>query len=177
MMATVTMSVAAQAQAPGRLAYTPAPAWKPVAVTSMMRVGEFALPKAGADQEDASLIVYFFGGTGGTVQANIDRWLGHITQPDGRPTKEVATITRRLINGLSVSEFDATGTYVAEVSPGSPERHNKPGFRLRAAVVETPRGPYFVRVVGPSATVAKWAPEIEAFFQSLTFSPTTSPLF
>lgn len=176
-LAALSAAASAQTQAGGRLVYTPAAAWAPVAVTSMMRVGEFTLPKAGGDAEDASLIIYFFGGTGGTVQANIDRWLGQISQPDGRPTKDVATITRRLINGLSVSEFDASGTFVAEVTPGSTERHNKPGFRLRAAIVETPRGPYFVRVVGPAATVARWAPDIEAFFQSLSFSPTASRPF
>lgn len=176
-LVALSVAVSAQSQTGGRLAYTPAAGWVPVTVTSMMRVGEFSLPKTAGDAEDASLIIYFFGGTGGTVQANIDRWLGHISQPDGRPTKDVAKITRRLINGLSVSEFDASGTFVAEVTPGSTERHNKPGYRLRAAVVETPRGPYFVRVVGPSATVARWATEIEAFFQSLSFSSTASRPF
>lgn len=160
---------AIQAQAAGQLRFTPSTAWTTVPVTSMMRVGEFALPKADGDTEDASLIVYFFGGTGGSVQANIDRWLGHIDQPDGKSTKDVAKVTKRLINGLSVSEFDASGTYVAEVTPGSTERYNKAGFRLRAAVIETSKGPYFLRVVGPAKTVARWEKEIEAFFQSLSF--------
>ena len=51
--------------------------------------------------------------------------------------------------------MDVSGTYVAEVTPGSAERFNKPGFRQLAAVVETPDGPHFVKVVGPAATVAK----------------------
>ena len=29
----------------------------------------------------------------------------------------------------------------------------KPKFRMRAAVVETPRGPYFIKFTGPHATV------------------------
>ena len=60
---------------PATLTFTPAAAWKPKAVTSMMRVGEFVLPRAEGDAEDASLVVYFFGGTGGSVQANLDRWV------------------------------------------------------------------------------------------------------
>ena len=50
--------------------------------------------------------------------------------------------------------MDLAGTYVAEVRPGATERHNKPGFRLRAAVIETPRGPYFVKMTGPAKTMA-----------------------
>jgi hypothetical protein len=131
--------------------------------------GEFVLPKETGDAEDASLVVYFFGGTGGTVQANLDRWFGQLTQPDGRPTKDVATTLARQINGLSVTQFDASGTYVAEVTPGSPERFNKPGFRMRAAVIQTQGGPYFIKLVGPAKTIAKWDKDFEAFLQTLRF--------
>ncbi len=136
----------------------------------MMRIGEFVLPRADNDAEDASLVIYFFGGTGGSVQANLDRWLGQLTQPDGRRTKDVAKMSSRLINGLSVTSFDATGTYVAEVTPGSPERFNKPGFRMRAAVVQTPDGPYFIKVVGPTRTVTRWDRDFETFLQTVRYT-------
>jgi hypothetical protein len=160
---------ASQATAEGRLHFTPAAGWTTKPTTSMMRIAEFVLPKAEGDTEDASLIVYYFGGTGGSVQANIDRWLGQIAQPDGRPTKQVATVTERRVNGMAMTHVDATGTLVAEVSPGSAERHNKPGFRLRAAVIQSSNGPYFVRVVGPAKTVARWNTEIDAFLGSIRY--------
>jgi hypothetical protein len=62
---------------------------------------------------------------------------------------------------------DLAGTYVAEVTPGSSDRFNKPGFRLRAAVVETPDGPYYVKVVGPQATVTKWDASLQSFLKSM----------
>ena len=124
---------------------------------STMRVAEFRLPRTAKDTEDAELAIFFFGGRGGRVQSNIDRWIGQMTQPDGRSSRDVATTTTlRTKSGLKVSLVDLTGTYVAEVKPGSAERFNKPGFRLRAAVVETARGPYFVKLTGPAATVARW---------------------
>lgn len=153
----------------GRLHFAPPAEWATRPTTSMMRVAQFALPKADGDPEDAELVVYYFGGTGGTVQANIDRWLGQMAQPDGRPTRQVATITERRVNALSMTIVDASGTLVAEVSPGSTERFNKPGFRLRAVVVATPNGPYFVRVVGPAATVAHWSAQIDEFLGSIRF--------
>ncbi len=154
---------------PARLTFTAPPAWAPRAVTSMMRVSEFVLPKADGDLEDASLVIYFFGGTGGTVQANLDRWFGQIAQPDGRQTKNVATALSRLINGLSVTLVDARGTYVAEVTPGSPERFNKPGYRMRAAVIQTTGGPYFIKLMGPLNTIARWDKEYEVFLQTLNY--------
>ena len=158
------------------LAATPATAlkydvpagWVVKAPASSMRVAEFALPKTGTDAEDAELVLYFFGGTGGSVQANIDRWIGQMTQPDGRASKDAAkTSTLQTKTGLKVSLIDLAGTYVAEVKPGATERHNKPGFRLRAAVVETTDGPYFVKLTGPAATVAKWDESFMAFVRSL----------
>ena len=38
--------------------------------------------------------------------------------------------------------------------PGATEHFNKPDFRLRAAVVETPGGPYYIKMTGPAKTVA-----------------------
>jgi len=94
---------------------------------------------------------------------------GQLLQPDGRPTKDVAKTNSRLINGLSVTSFDATGTYVAEVTPGSAERFNKPGFRMRAAVIQTAGGPYFIKLIGPLKSVTRWDKEYEAFLQSLQY--------
>ena len=42
---------------------------------------------------------------------------------------------------------------MAETAPGSGERVNKPGFRMRAAILESDHGAYYVKLVGPAATV------------------------
>lgn len=135
--------------------------------SSASRVAEFTLPRADGDPEDASVVVYFFGGQGGTIQANLDRWIAQMTQPDGRPSTDVAKTTRFTSRGLDVTLLDVTGTYVAEVAPGSTERHNKPAFRLMAAVVETGEGPYFVKLTGPAKTAAKWNESVMTFLKSL----------
>jgi len=144
--------------------------WVSKTTSSSMRVAEFTLPKSGGDTEDASLVVYFFGGQGGTVQANIDRWVGQMAQPDGKASAAVAKTSNLLANGLKVTLVDVSGTYVAEVAPGSTEKFNKPGFRLRAAVVETAEGPYFIKLTGPAATVTKWDESFVAFLKSVRTS-------
>ena len=144
-----------QAPAPGALKFTAPAGWQTRTASSSMRVAEFVLPGRDA-AGSAELVVYYFGGTGGSVDANIQRWLGQMQQPDGRATSEVAARESRTINGLKLALLDVSGTYVAEVRPGAAEKHNSPGYRMRTAVVDTPRGPYFLKLVGPAATVATW---------------------
>jgi len=149
------------------LAFITPDGWKSTPPTSSMRVAEFTLPRAAGDGEDAQLIVYYFGGSGGSADANIQRWIGQIEQADGKPSSAVAKKESRTINGLTVSLVDVSGTYTAEMSPGSTAHNNKPHFRLRAGVVETPRGPYFIKLTGPAQTIAKWDAAFNQFVSSL----------
>lgn len=134
-----------------------------------MRTAQFALPRAAGDAQDADLVVYYFGGSGGTVEANIERWLGQMLQPDGKPSKAVAQRQKQSVNGLAVTLVDVSGTYVAEMTPGAAERHNSPNFRLRAAVIETPNGPYFIKLTGPARTIAAHDQAFEQFLSSVNY--------
>jgi hypothetical protein len=157
--AVTTLSAALKFDAP--------PGWVSKPPASSMRVAEFTLPKTTGDAEDATLGIFFFGGQGGNVDANLERWIGQMTQPDGRLSKQVAKTTKFTSRGLAITLVELSGTYVAEVTPGSSERFNKPGFRLRAAVVETKEGPYFVKLTGPEKTVARWDESFMTFLKSL----------
>jgi len=67
------------------------------------------------------------------------------------------------------SWVDLAGTYVAEVRPGATERYNKPNFRLRAAVVETPRGAYYIKMTGPAKTMAAADADFRKFLATLKY--------
>jgi hypothetical protein len=134
-----------------------------------MRVAEFTLPRTAGDAEDAQLIIYYFGGSGGSVDANINRWVGQMQQPDGKPSGAAAKKQTRTINGLTISLVDVDGTYIAETAPGSTDRLNKPRFRLRAGVVQTANGPYFIKLTGPATTVTSWDRAYDQFLSSLRF--------
>ena len=47
--------------------------------------------------------------------------------------------------------------------------YNKPGYRMRATVVETPKGPYFIKMTGPAKTVDLAGAAFDQFLQSLNF--------
>jgi len=156
---------------PATLKFDAPSTWVSKTPSSSMRLAEYTLPKVEGDAEDATVTVFFFGATqGGNAQANIDRWVSQMAQPDGKPSKDVAkTMTPTTTSGLKLTAVDVSGTFVAEVAPGSAEHFNKPGFRQLAVYVDTPGGPYFVKALGPAATIAKWQPTFHAFLMSLRY--------
>lgn len=171
-MTLLLLALMIVAQPPaGHLAFKAPEAWHVRPPASSMRVAEFVIPRADGDGEDAELIVYYFGAQGGgSPQANIDRWIGQMQRPDRQPAKDSAKTRTRTINGLTVTSVDVSGTYVAEVRPGSSEHYDKPGFTLSAAVVTTPQGPYYIKLTGPARTVAAAQRGYEEFLASLSFS-------
>lgn len=163
--AVVTASAAAS------LTFTAPAGWVTKTPSSSMRLAEWTLPKAPGDTEDALVTVYFFGANmGGNAQANIDRWIGQMAQPDGSSSAAVAKTTEgTTASGLKMVMVDVSGTYVAEVTPGSAEHFNKPGWRQIAALIETPGGPHFLKVIGPAATIEKWESTVTAFVKSIDY--------
>jgi hypothetical protein len=157
-------------QGSGELHFKAPSEWVVEKPSSNVRLAQYKLPKADGDSEDASLVLYFFGSNqGGSVQANLERWISQIEQPDGTSSQTKAKSETLTINQLKVSTIDLSGTYVAETTPGSGVRHNNPGYRLRAAVIETPKGAYYVKLVGPSKTVDRWNKAFDAYLQSFEF--------
>lgn len=155
----------------GGIVCHPPKEWVEEQPTSAMRKAQLRLPKAGADTEDASLVVYFFGGQGGTPQANIDRWAGQFEQPDGKSSHDVLQSSQRKVAGMDVHEADLSGTYVAETSPGSGERVHKENWRMLASIVSAPNGPHYVKLVGPAATIAHWESAYRRFVSEMTPAP------
>ncbi len=144
--------------------------WVSESPSSKMRVAQYKLPKAEGDAEDASLVVYYFGpAQGGSVDANIDRWISQMEQPSSDSPKEKAKRQTLTVNGLKVTTVDVAGTYTAEMSPGSATHYNKPNFRLSGAVVETPKGFYFAKLIGPEKTVGHWREAFNGFIKSFEF--------
>jgi hypothetical protein len=158
------------APANGELHFKAPDGWVTEKPSSNMRMAQYKLPKAEGDPEDATLVLYYFGASqGGSTQANIDRWINQMQQPDGSASKDKAKTDNMTVNGLKVTTVDVTGTYTAEMAPGSGDRHNNADYRLRAAVIETPKGSYFAKLVGPAKTIARWDQSFNDYLKSFEF--------
>lgn len=160
----------AQTNAAGELRFKAPEGWVTEKASSSMRVAQYKLPKTEGDKEDASLVLYYFGSNqGGSPQANIDRWIGQMQQPDGSSSKDKAKTESMTVNGLKVTTVDVTGLYTAEMAPGSGSFHNDENYRLRAAVIETPKGNYFVKLAGPAKTITRWDQAYTDYLKSFEF--------
>jgi hypothetical protein len=154
----------------GDVSYKVPEGWTAEKPTSEMRLAQYKLPKAAGDEEDALLVVFYFGpGQGGTTQANIDRWVNQVKQPDGSDSKDKAKTETLTVNGLQVSTVDVKGTYSGGMSQDSGPKDSKSIYRLRGAVIETPKGSYFVKLTGPEKTVNHWDQAFNDYIKSFEF--------
>ena len=103
MLSTVMLLFISPDAAAATLKYVAPAGWTSKPPASSSRTAEWMLPKADGDKDDASLVIYFFGAaTGGSVQANVDRWVNQMSQPDGQPSKNVAKTSTATVNGLKI---------------------------------------------------------------------------
>ncbi|HEX5966464.1 MAG TPA: hypothetical protein VFY51_11060 [Pyrinomonadaceae bacterium] len=156
-----------ETQKPASLRYKVPAGWVEEERSSSMRVAQFKLPRTEPDTEDASLVLYYFGkDQGGSAAANVERWASQIQAPDGSKARTGETLTA---SGLKITTVDGEGTYVAETAPGSGEFLKKPKYRLSAAIIETPNGSYYVKLIGPQSTVTHWLDSYVSYLKSFEF--------
>jgi len=161
-------------QTNGELRYKTPAGWQEEKPNSNMRVAQYKLPKAEGDSADAELVVYYFGqGQGGSKQANIDRWLSQMQQADGSSSKDKAKIENTTVNGMAVTTVDVLGKYNGGMaSPGAAPNATPPdmsNYRMRAAIIETPKGSYFVKLTGPQKTISHWDQAYNDYINSFEF--------
>jgi len=129
-----------------------------------MRVVTYRVPAASGDGEPGELGVFFFGtGEGGSVDANVDRWIAQFAPESGsaKPARRVESV-----KGIRVSRVSVEGTYTSGM-PGGPKTP-KTGFALLGAIAEGPGGNVFFKLTGPRKTVQKAASQFDALVRSLS---------
>jgi hypothetical protein len=70
---------------------------------------------------------------------------------------------------MKVTLLDVSGAYAGGDMGGGGAGQSKPNYRMRAGVIETPRGAYFIKLVGPEKTVARWDQAFQEFIRSAEF--------
>ena len=129
--------------------HTKVPAsWTSRAPASTMRLAEYVAGAPGG----AEVIVYFFGmSQGGTIDANLTRWKGQFSNPNGGAVEEKITHEKSGAFPLTIAEY--RGTYARGIGAGSAPEAARPNQILTAVVAETPKGALFFQLFGPAAAV------------------------
>lgn len=141
--------------------------WTATPVRSAMRKAQYTLTAETAG-EAGELVVFYFGpGEGGTVDANIDRWINQFRDAAGNPPAG-DRVRRESFesNGFRVSVVETEGRYdPGSMGPGP--RGPQDGYKLVGAVVETPQGPWFFKATGPAATIDTHRDRVFALLRSV----------
>ena len=134
-----------------------------------MRLATYTVPPAAGDKDNGECGIYYFGqGQGGSVEANMDRWIGQFLQADGKASKSAAKVDKRTIHGLKVTTVDVSGAYTGMGGPMASPGEPKPGYRLLGAIVEGPQGSVFLKFAGPATTVAQNQASFEKMLASIS---------
>lgn len=152
----------AQTPAPNpqaKVTWTVPSAWKEMPPRPMRKTTYRAEGAAGP----AEIGVFYFGPSdGGGVEANITRWIGQFQGISKEDTKRAENKVGELtVHTVRIEK----GTYSSGM-PGAAAKTQE-GWGMYAAVVETPAGAYFFKMLGPAATVSEQESNFTTFLQSL----------
>lgn len=139
------------------------PRWQTAANPSSMRIATYHVPRAPGDDADADVSVTQ---AGGTVEANVDRWIGQF----GPEAKKNAKQTTRKIAGFDVTIVEVEGAYNGGMSGTGMSDPKAPVGKaaLLGAIVATPGMPHFFKITGPSKTVLSARAELDALLASIS---------
>ncbi len=162
--------------AEGRLLLTAPEGWLRKKPATKIVDHEFQVPASEGDERSGRVTVT---GAGGSVEDNIDRWIGQFSQPDGSSTKDKTKREKLKVAGQEVTLIDVAGTSPAKppFAGGGAEREN---YRMLAAIVitrqvekkdgkqvEKKTGNYFIKFVGPNQTVEDHAEGFKTMIEGL----------
>ena len=151
------------------VSFNPPTDWRDEGTTSM-RKAQFSLAPEEGDTDSATCIVFYFGqdGGGGT-QANIDRWIGQMSQTDSTSSADKATQIQIELSGMKANAVEVTGNYaVGGMGMGmSKSTATGEGYLMVAVVLEGPEGSLFIKLTGPEKTATKMAGEFAYMMEHL----------
>jgi len=140
------------ASPPVEVTWVDPPGLRRVPPKNAMRKASYEVPRASGDSEDGELAVFYFGpGQGGSIDANVDRW---VKQFSGVSPNDVKRADREA-NGLRQHTVEIQhGSFDAGQMAMGGSKGPKPDYALQGAIVEAPSGAYFFKMTGPARTVA-----------------------
>lgn len=136
--------------------------WKEEQPSSSMRMGQFKLPKADGDPEDAEIALFYFKGGSGSVDANLKRQLAKFKAPEGKAEPE-NKVDKIKVGKVEATYQDVKGTFLSKFPPFAPNAKitEKTDWRQLYVVFTTDNGEFYLTLLGPTKTVEKHKKDFE----------------
>ncbi len=135
------------------VSFTPPAHWSDLGADGM-RQAQYRLDPVEGDSAPGEVNVFYFGPqSGGGVQANLERWIGQMTLPEGADPATAITRSTFTASGMPGHLVSMNGTYKSGGGrPMGGDGEMLPGYRLVGVVLEGPEGSLFFKLTGPEAT-------------------------
>jgi hypothetical protein len=147
----------------GQVVWNVPPGWTEQRPSSNMRIAQYAVDGPAGPGE---CVVFYFGpNQGGDPMANAQRWAGQFSQPDGRPSVELMTMTEIEGTRLPVRVVEVTGTYEGGMTMSQEPFEAKTGYMLLGGIADGPDAPWFFKFTGPEETIRA---QRDAFLELMT---------
>jgi len=130
-------------------------AWPALANPNSIRIATHKVPRAPTDAEDAELSI---SRAGGDAEANIQRWA---EQFDGAG---ITARQQKTVHGLKVTVVELDGKYEGGMGAAA-DLHEH--WAMLGGIVEDAEQAYFLKVIGPAATVHAARADFNALIESL----------
>jgi hypothetical protein len=102
------------------------------------------------DGVDYSRVRIHFLRKGGSAAEYVKRWKGMFLPPEGKTMREVAKVRQLTVNGARATYLDVGGDYKGIPGDAATPRED---YRLLGVYLDTPKGPYIIRLFGPDEAV------------------------
>lgn len=124
--------------------------WEQAPNSSSMRLATVMVPSAEGDAEKGELTIFSFGGGGGDVASNVQRWIGQF-EGDGREAK----VVKGKADDNEYVLVDISGTFNKPDGPPILRRTKPtPGSRMLGVILTLKgKGVYYLKLTGPDKTV------------------------
>lgn len=155
---------AARDRPSAELAWDAPASFRKVEHPSTMRKATYRAPAAEAGAEEPELAVTV---VGGSVDANVDRWVGQFDAP----ARETLTRSMRKVGPYDVTVVEMRGTFQGGGPMMGGPAGPRPGWALLAAVVPTGDTSWFFKMTGPEAAVSAARADFDALIESFRPAP------
>lgn len=140
--------------------------WEKVDHPSRMRLATIKVPRVKGDSDDGELTIFNFGGGGGQVQANIQRWVGQFTNEE----REVQ-VQQGKAGENNYIIVDVSGTYKKPDGPPVLGK-TKPvkGYQMLGVILLDMKSGevFYLKLTGPKKTIAAAGDAYRASFGGST---------
>jgi hypothetical protein len=120
---------------------------------------QYRLEPVDDDKDYVQVTIRFLGkGKADTAAAQVQRWKAMFFPPKGKTMREAAQVRKLNVNGAAATFLDVRGDYKGIPGNDATPQQN---FRLLGVYLDTPKGPYTIRLCGPADTVAFYRKQFE----------------